>query len=169
MSQLTTGRELAPTAAPGGHFRLVWLSELTSEEPYVPPFMEPFRIKAVEPIPFPTAEERRDALVAAGWNLFRVPARAITIDLLTDSGTAAMSAAQWSALMRGDESYAGARSSERFEAVVRDLTGYGEVLPVHQGRAAERILLGLLLRPGDISVSNTHFDSTRASVEAAGA
>ncbi|MEU0469546.1 tryptophanase [Amycolatopsis sp. NPDC006131] len=145
------------------------MSELTSEEPPVPPFMEPFRIKAVEPIPFPTAEERRDALVAAGWNLFRVPARAITIDLLTDSGTAAMSAAQWSALMRGDESYAGARSFERFEAVVRDLTGYGEILPVHQGRAAERILLGLLLRPGDISVSNTHFDSTRASVEAAGA
>ncbi|GHF73200.1 tryptophanase [Amycolatopsis bartoniae] len=135
----------------------------------MPSFMEPFRIKAVEPIPFPTADERREALAAAGYNLFRVPARRITIDLLTDSGTAAMSAAQWSALLSGDESYAGARSFERFEGVVRDLTGFSEVLPVHQGRAAERILLGNVLRLGDISVSNTHFDSTRASVEAAGA
>lgn len=135
----------------------------------MPSFMEPFRIKAVEPIPFPTSGERREALTAAGYNLFRVPARKITIDLLTDSGTAAMSAAQWSALMSGDESYAGARSFERFEAVVRDLTGLPEVLPVHQGRAAERILLGNVLGAGDISVSNTHFDSTRASVEAVGA
>ncbi|SFJ88110.1 tryptophanase [Amycolatopsis sacchari] len=135
----------------------------------MPSFMEPFRIKAVEPIPFPTEEERRDALAAAGYNLFRVPARRITIDLLTDSGTAAMSAAQWAALMAGDESYAGARSFERFEAIVRELTGFSEVLPVHQGRAGERILLGNVLGLGDISVSNTHFDSTRASVEAAGA
>jgi tryptophanase len=135
----------------------------------MPSFMEPFRIKAVEPIPFPTSDERREALAAAEYNLFRVPARLITIDLLTDSGTAAMSAAQWSALLSGDESYAGARSFERFEAVVRELTGYPEVLPVHQGRAAERILLGNVLGLGDISVSNTHFDSTRASVEAAGA
>lgn len=135
----------------------------------MPSFMEPFRIKAVEPIPFPTSAERREALAAARYNLFRVPARLITIDLLTDSGTAAMSAAQWSALLSGDESYAGARSFERFEAVVRELTGYPEVLPVHQGRAAERILLSNVLGLGDISVSNTHFDSTRASVEAAGA
>lgn len=135
----------------------------------MPPFMEPFRIKSVEPIPFPTVSERRAALVAAGYNVFRVPARSITIDLLTDSGTSAMSAAQWSAMLSGDESYAGARSFERFERVVRDLTGYPEVIPVHQGRAAERIVLHELLGPGDISVSNTHFDSTRASVEAAGA
>ncbi|HVW42311.1 MAG TPA: tryptophanase [Amycolatopsis sp.] len=135
----------------------------------MPSFLEPFRIKAVEPIPFPTFEERRAAMAGAGYNLFRVPSRLITIDLLTDSGTAAMSAAQWSALMSGDESYAGARSFERFETVVRDLTGYPEVLPVHQGRAAERILLGAILNPGDICVSNTHFDSTRAAVEAAGA
>ena len=87
----------------------------------MPSFMEPFRIKAVEPIPFPTSAERREALAAARYNLFRVPARLITIDLLTDSGTAAMSAAQWSALLSGDESYAGARSFERFEAVVREL------------------------------------------------
>ncbi|WP_197682295.1 tryptophanase [Jiangella sp. DSM 45060] len=135
----------------------------------MPAFMEPFRIKAVEPIPFPSLTERRRALREAGFNLFRVPARAITIDLLTDSGTSAMSAAQWAALMVGDESYAGARSYERFEAVVRELTGYPEVIPAHQGRAAERILLGRLLRPGDVSVANTHFDTTRASVEAAGA
>nr|WP_216094149.1 tryptophanase [Jiangella alba] len=135
----------------------------------MPAFMEPFRIKAVEPIPFPSVPERRRALKEAGFNLFRVPARAITIDLLTDSGTSAMSAAQWAALMVGDESYAGARSYERFETVVRELTGYPEVIPAHQGRAAERILLGRLLRPGDVSVANTHFDTTRASVEAAGA
>ncbi|SDU63122.1 tryptophanase [Jiangella alkaliphila] len=135
----------------------------------MPAFMEPFRIKAVEPIPFPVPLERRRALADAGYNLFRVPARAITIDLLTDSGTSAMSAAQWSALLSGDESYAGAASFERFEAVVRELTGYDHVIPVHQGRAAERILLGSLLQPGDVSVSNTHFDTTRASVEAAGA
>lgn len=135
----------------------------------MPAFMEPFRIKAVEPIPFPSAAEREAALIEADYNIFRVPARLITIDLLTDSGTSAMSAAQWSALFSGDESYAGARSFERFEHVVRELTGYPEVIPVHQGRAAERIVLHELLRPGDVSVSNTHFDSTRASVEAAGA
>ncbi|MEU3274261.1 tryptophanase [Saccharomonospora sp. NPDC006951] len=135
----------------------------------MPSFMEPFRIKAVEPIPFPSVEERGAALVSAGYNLFRVPAKAITIDLLTDSGTAAMSAAQWSALVSGDESYAGARSFERFESVVRELTGFTEILPVHQGRAAERIVLHRLLGHGDLSVANTHFDSTRASVVAAGA
>lgn len=133
----------------------------------MPAFMEPFRIKVIEPIPFPSHQARQVALAAAGYNLFRVPARQITIDLLTDSGTGAMSASQWSALMSGDESYAGARSYERFEQVVRDLTGYGEVIPVHQGRAAERILLGAVLPTGAVSVSNTHFDTTRASVEAA--
>lgn len=135
----------------------------------MPAFMEPFRIKAVEPISFPSRQERAAALSAAGYNLFRVPARVITIDLLTDSGTGAMSAAQWSALVSGDESYAGARSFERFESVVRELTGYPEVLPVHQGRAAERILLSVLLGRGTVSLSNTHFDTTRASVEAVGA
>ncbi|ATY17183.1 tyrosine phenol-lyase (plasmid) [Amycolatopsis sp. AA4] len=135
----------------------------------MPAFMEPFRIKMVEPIPFPSREEREQALADAGYNLFRVPANAITIDLLTDSGTAAMSAAQWSALVSGDESYAGARSFARFERVVRGLTGYREVIPVHQGRAAERILLDAVLGPGELCVSNTHFDTTRASVESAGA
>ncbi|HZX08244.1 tryptophanase, partial [Kribbella sp.] len=135
----------------------------------VPEFMEPFRIKSVEPIPFPTSGERRAALVAAGYNLFRVPARAITVDLLTDSGTNAMSVAQWAALITGDESYAGATSYEHFASVVRELTGYDEVMPVHQGRAAERILLGNVLEPGAVSISNTHFDTTRAAVESAGA
>ena len=135
----------------------------------MPAFMEPFRIKSVEPIPFPTAEQRRTALVSAGYNLFRVPSRAITIDLLTDSGTNAMSTAQWAALLTGDESYAGATSFEHFETVVRELTGFDEVIPVHQGRAAERILLGNLLGQEDVSISNTHFDTTRASVEYAGA
>jgi tryptophanase len=135
----------------------------------MPPFMEPFRIKSVEPIPFLTADERVDALRASGYNLFRIDADKITIDLLTDSGTGAMSAAQWSALLGGDESYAGARSFRRFERVVRELTGYPEVLPVHQGRAAERILFSCLLGPGKTSVSNTHFDTTRANVEELGA
>ncbi|NUS71821.1 MAG: tryptophanase [Corynebacteriales bacterium] len=131
--------------------------------------MEPFRIKAVEPLAFPTVEERQLALTNAGYNLFRIPARQITIDLLTDSGTGAMSASQWAAMMSGDESYAGARSFERFESVVGDLTGYREVIPVHQGRAAERLVFSSLLEPGDISVSNTHFDTTRANVEHVGA
>lgn len=135
----------------------------------MPAYMEPFRIKSVEPIPFPSRPEREECLRASGYNLFRIDADRITIDLLTDSGTGAMSADQWAALLRGDESYAGARSFRRFEAVVRDLTGYPEVIPVHQGRAAERILFSCLLEPGKISVSNTHFDTTRANVEDLGA
>jgi tryptophanase len=134
----------------------------------MPFLMEPFRIKSVEPIAFPTAGERARALRAAGYNQFRLDADRITIDLLTDSGTGAMSAAQWSALLGGDESYAGARSFRRFEKVVRELTGFAEVLPVHQGRAAERIVLSQVLRPGRVSVANTHFDTTRAHVELAG-
>ncbi|MFB9907760.1 tryptophanase [Allokutzneria oryzae] len=135
----------------------------------MPTFIEPFRIKSVEPIPFLTRAEREENLRASGYNLFRVDADQITVDLLTDSGTGAMSAAQWSALLNGDESYAGARSFRRFERVVTELTGYPEVIPVHQGRAAERILFSCLLGPGRISVSNTHFDTTRANVEALGA
>lgn len=134
----------------------------------MPPFMEPFRIKAVEPIAFPTAAERLAAIRAAGYNQFKIDADKITIDLLTDSGTGAMSAAQWAALHVGDESYAGARSFRRFEQVVRKLTGFTEVMPVHQGRAAERIVLAHLLGPGQVSISNTHFDTTRAHVEILG-
>ncbi|MFE0378411.1 tryptophanase [Streptomyces inhibens] len=130
--------------------------------------MEPYRIKVVEPLAFPSREERRRALEDAGHNLFRLTADQITIDLLTDSGTSAMSAEQWSSLMRGDETYAGARSFDRFRQVVADLTSYRHILPAHQGRAAESVLFTALLTPGQITLSNTHFDTTRANVELAG-
>jgi tryptophanase len=131
--------------------------------------IEPFRIKAVEPIAMSTREEREQYLEAGGHNLFQVPARAVIVDLLTDSGTSAMSAAQWSALMRGDESYAGSESFFRLRDVVRRLTGFDEIIPVHQGRAAERIAFGLLAGPGKVVPGNTHFDTTRANIEATGA
>lgn len=131
--------------------------------------IEPFRIKAVEAIPILTRAQREHAIHAAGYNLFKLLADTVTIDLLTDSGTGAMSAAQWSALMIGDESYAGSRSFVRFEAAVHRLTGFPYILPVHQGRAAERILARTVLPPGSVVVNNTHFDTTRANVEQAGA
>ncbi|HEY2795621.1 MAG TPA: tryptophanase [Micromonosporaceae bacterium] len=131
--------------------------------------LPPYRIKVVEPIAFLNAEERRRALADAGYNPFNLRADQITIDLLSDSGTGATSDAQEAAAARGDESYAGARSWFRFVEEVRDLTAYPFVLPVHQGRAAERILFSSLLRPGQICVSNTHFDTTHANVELAGA
>jgi tryptophanase len=135
----------------------------------VPAFFEPFRIKVIEPLPMPTRAERAIALERAGYNIFRLRSAEITIDLLTDSGTGAMSAAQWGRMMEGDESYAFARSYERFEHVVRDLTGFSHIIPVHQGRAAERILFSCLLSPGQLSISNTHFDTTRANIELLGA
>jgi len=131
--------------------------------------IEPFRVKSVEPLRFTTREEREEALARAGWNLFRLPAQDVIIDLLTDSGTGAMSAEQWGALMRGDESYAGSTSFERFRSVVQDLTGYDEVIPTHQGRAAERILFAATAKAGDVVPNNTHFDTTRANVEYQGA
>jgi tyrosine phenol-lyase len=131
--------------------------------------IEPFRIKTVEPLHFTTREEREIALAAAGYNLFGLNARDVLIDLLTDSGTGAMSADQWAGLMRGDESYAGSASFERFETVVRDLTGYRHVIPTHQGRAAERILFSEAVNAGDVVPNNTHFDTTRANVEFQGA
>ncbi|MBI4348472.1 MAG: tryptophanase [Elusimicrobia bacterium] len=131
--------------------------------------IEPFKIKTVEPLGFTTRAEREKALADAGYNVFHVPADKVLIDLLTDSGTSAMSAEQWAALMRGDESYAGARSFFRFEKTVRDLTGLREVIPVHQGRAAERILFSFLGGPGKTVLANAHFDTTRANIEVSGA
>ncbi|MCX5796251.1 MAG: tryptophanase [Elusimicrobia bacterium] len=131
--------------------------------------IEPFRIKTVEPLGFTTEAEREAVLRDASYNVFAIPADKVLIDFLTDSGTGAMSAEQWGAIMRGDESYAGARSFFVFEKAVRDLTGYRYVLPVHQGRAAERILMGVTCGPGKTVLSNSHFDTTRANVEASGA
>lgn len=131
--------------------------------------IEPFRIKMVEPIRLTTPEERERTLKAADFNLFQIPAEAVIIDLLTDSGTAAMSADQWAGMIRGDESYAGARSWYRFESVVRDLTGMPHILPTHQGRASERILFELIGGPGKTIPSNNHFDTTRANIEHSGA
>ncbi len=130
--------------------------------------IEPFRIKSVEPLRMTTPAQRRTILDRAGWNLFRIPAEEILIDLLTDSGTGAMSSDQWGGIMRGDESYAGARSWFRFEARVRELTGFAHIIPTHQGRAAERILFSCMGVAGRTVISNTHFDTTRANVEALG-
>jgi tryptophanase len=131
--------------------------------------IEPFRIKSVEPIRMTTRSEREVILKAARYNLFAVPADDVLIDLLTDSGTGAMSAEQWAGVMRGDESYAGSPSYERFRTTVQDLTGMDHVLPTHQGRAAEKILFSLVGGPGKMIPNNTHFDTTRANIEYTGA
>jgi tryptophanase len=127
--------------------------------------IEPFRIHSVQSIAFPTGEERAAALERAGYNLFGLHADEVIIDLLTDSGTGAMSSEQWAGMMRGDESYAGSRSFYRFEETVKAITGFGEVIPTHQGRAAERILFAVAVDVGDVVPNNTHFDTTRANVE----
>src|SRR5437764_4415441 len=131
--------------------------------------IEPFKIKMVEPIRLTTPEERDVALRQAHFNLFQIPAEQVIIDLLTDSGTSAMSHEQWAGMLRGDESYAGARSWYRFERVVRELTGMPHILPTHQGRASERILFELVGGPGKVIPSNNHFDTTRANIEHSGA
>jgi len=131
--------------------------------------VEPFRIKVVEPLRMTTREEREKILHGAHFNAFAIRAKDVMIDLLTDSGTGAMSSLQWAAMMRGDESYAGAESFFRFEERMRELTGFTHILPVHQGRAAERILFELVGGEGKIVPNNNHFDTTRANVEHSGA
>lgn len=131
--------------------------------------IEPFKIKTVEPIRFTTIEERENILEKSGYNPFMIHAEDVLIDLLTDSGTSAMSAKQWAGIMDGDESYAGARSFYRFESVVKDITGYAYIIPTHQGRAAEKILFTLLGGIGKYIPNNTHFDTTRANIEYSGA
>ena len=128
--------------------------------------IEPFRIKTVEPIPFVEADARTKLIKEKGFNLFKLPASSVTFDLLTDSGTSAMSARQWAAMMVGDESYAGSSSFYNFESVVKDITGMHYVIPTHQGRSAEALLMRAMIKPGQTVIGNTHFDTTRANIEA---
>ncbi len=131
--------------------------------------IEPFKIKSVEPLRFTSREEREAILEAAGYNLFNIQADDVLIDLLTDSGTSAMSAHQWGGMIEGDEAYAGSNSFYRLEQTVKDLTGFRHIIPTHQGRAAEKILFNIVGGQGRVVPNNTHFDTTRANVEISGA
>jgi tryptophanase len=131
--------------------------------------IEPFKIKSVEPLHFTSRQEREAILKKAGYNLFSIQADDVLIDLLTDSGTAAMSAHQWGGMIEGDEAYAGSKSFSRLEQTVKELTGFHHIIPTHQGRAAEKILFNIVGGQGRIVPNNTHFDTTRANVEMSGA
>ncbi len=131
--------------------------------------IEPFKIKSIEPIRMTSRYDRKKIIQKAHYNIFFIKARDVMIDLLTDSGTGAMSSEQWSSMMRGDESYAGSESYERFENSVKDVFGFKNVIPTHQGRAAERILFSVMCKSGDVVPNNNHFDTTRANVEFQGA
>lgn len=131
--------------------------------------IEPFRIKMTEAMVITERDHRIKQLEAAHYNMFLLNAQDVTIDLLTDSGTGAMSTQQWAAMMLGDESYAGSTSWQNFQSTVREITGFKHIFPTHQGRAAERILSVTRLKPGDIVPSNSHFDTTRANIEYVGA
>ena len=130
--------------------------------------IEPFRIKMVEPIKLTTRDEREQLIRDAHHNTFLLRAEDVIIDLLTDSGTSAMSSEAWGAMMRGDESYAGARSWFRFRDTVKDIFGFEQVIPTHQGRAAEHILFGVMVKPGSFVPNNTHFDTTRGNIDFVG-
>src|SRR5213595_1335029 len=131
--------------------------------------IEPFRIHSTQAIKATTPEERDASLIRAGYNLFGLHGDEVLIDLLTDSGTGTMSSRQWAAMMDADESYAGSRSFYRFQDVIAGITGLKEVIPTHQGRAAERILFSVLVKAGQVVPNNTHFDTTRANIEYCGA
>ena len=139
---------------------------MTSQDPALP--FEPFKTKVVERLPNPSRREREAALERAGYNLFNLRSEEVRIDLLTDSGTGAMSDRQWAAMMVGDESYAGSRNFAHFESKVREITGFPHIIPAHQGRAAEHLLFSTLCRPGNIIPNNMHFDTTQAHVVHAG-
>ena len=166
----------SPTAAPGARgpgvrraAGRVGLSLPCTAARLRPAMREPFRIKVVEPLRRVTREERAHLLLEAGLNIFAVPAESVSVDLLTDSGTSAMSDRQWAGLMMGDESYACSRNFYHFRDTIQDIFGYPIVIPTHQGRAAEHLLFSSVLKPGDVVPSNTHFDTTRANVEHQGA
>ena len=131
--------------------------------------IEPFKIKVVEPIRMTTRDQREEVLRKASFNVFLIQSQDVLIDLLTDSGTGAMSSEQWAGIMRGDESYAGGRSFFRFERCIKEITGFDHVLPTHQGRASERILFELIGGEGKVVPNNAHFDTTRANIEHSGA
>ncbi len=131
-------------------------------------FPEPWKIKVIEKIYLLPKSERLEVLKKANYNVFFIPSKAIFIDLLTDSGTSAMSDEQWAGIMVGDEAYACAKSFEKFESIIKEITGYRYVIPTHQGRAAEHLLFSVLLKKGQIVPSNNHFDTTRANIEALG-